>query len=402
MPIALFQLYRQAYGGLPRAAWLLAGVMLVNRCGTMVVPFLALYLTKARGFGMEQAGDMLSFFGLGAILGSYLGGQLTDRFGYFKVQFWSLLLGGGLFFVLMLAQTYAQVAVCVLVLSTVGEAFRPANSASVAHYNPPQNLPRAYALNRLASNLGFSVGPALGGFLASHSYDWLFVADGLTSIAAAGLIWWFFRPEGGGNRAHQTAASAPTQAPAPGRSPYTDGYYLAFMGLVLMFATGFFQLFSTLPLYYKEVYRLSEDQIGWLMTLNGVVVVLVEMVVVYRFGQRPGLLRLISWGTLLSGLAYAMLNWLFHWSWLVLGMVVLSLGEIFAMPFMASVAVSRATQANRGRYMALYNMAYSAAHVLAPALGTRIAAAWGFPTLWYGVGAAGLLTWLGFRWLAKR
>ncbi|HET7897917.1 MAG TPA: MFS transporter, partial [Flavisolibacter sp.] len=169
------QLYKNAYAGIPRPAWWLAVVMFVNRSGTMVIPFLTVYLTH-EGFSLQQAGYVMGAFGLGSIVGGYLGGRLTDRLGSFYVQFSSLFLNGVLFIVLGRMHTLWQYAACIFVLSSLGEAFRPANAAAIAAYSNDSNRIRCYSLNRLAINLGWSIGPAVGGVLASIHYSYLFWA----------------------------------------------------------------------------------------------------------------------------------------------------------------------------------------------------------------------------------
>src|SRR5829696_8034187 len=121
---ASVRLYKNAYSGLPPAVWWLALVMFINRCGTMVIPFLTVYLTS-KGYSLAQAGYVMAAFGMGAILGGYLGGRLTDAFGHFPVQVSSLLLNGLLFIVLGNMQTFWQITVCIFILSSLGEAFRP-------------------------------------------------------------------------------------------------------------------------------------------------------------------------------------------------------------------------------------------------------------------------------------
>lgn len=189
----LIDLYRNAYGGLSQAAWMLALVMFINRSGMMVLPFLSIYVTGPLGFSLEQAGYILGVFGLGSMIGSFTGGWLSDRIGHFKVQYISLILGGSLFFLIPLFTTFESLLAIVLIASTVIECLRPANASSVAHYARPENVTRAFSLNRMALNLGFSIGPALGGVLATFSYKWLFITDGSACIAA-GLVFFFLFP----------------------------------------------------------------------------------------------------------------------------------------------------------------------------------------------------------------
>ncbi len=176
---ALIRLYINSYKGLSPAAWLLALVMLINRAGSMVIPFLGIYMSSELGFSKTQIGLVLGCFGLGSVCGSWLGGWLTDKFGNFKVQAWSLILVIPLFLVLPLFRTFEGLAMMIFFLTLVADVFRPANSVSVARYAKPENITRAYSLNRMAVNLGFSIGPALGGFLAKFSYNWIFYGNAI-------------------------------------------------------------------------------------------------------------------------------------------------------------------------------------------------------------------------------
>ncbi|HVG40142.1 MAG TPA: MFS transporter, partial [Chitinophagaceae bacterium] len=188
---ASVRLYKNAYGGIPKEVWWLGLVLLINRSGTMVIPFLTVYLT-GKGFTLGQAGFIMAVFGTGAILGGYIGGWLSDRVGFFKIQVGSLLINGILFIVLGYMQQLWQVALCIFALSSFGEAFRPANAAAIAAYSNEHNRTRCYSLNRLATNLGWAIGPALGGLLASYNYKLLFWTDGFTCIAASVLLYFLF------------------------------------------------------------------------------------------------------------------------------------------------------------------------------------------------------------------
>jgi MFS family permease len=181
---ASIQLYRNAYSGLSGQMWWLALITFVNRSGTMVIPFLTVYLTH-KGYSLQQAGYAMAAFGAGSILGGFIGGKMTDRFGFYYVQVVSLFLNGALFLALGQMQTLTQIIICIFILSSLGEAFRPANSAAIASYSNDSNRTRCYSLNRLAVNLGWAIGPAVGGILASFSYTLLFWADGITCMVAA-------------------------------------------------------------------------------------------------------------------------------------------------------------------------------------------------------------------------
>lgn len=365
----------------------------------MVTPFLSLYLTDMLGYSLKDAGIILSIYGLGSVCGSFLGGWLTDKLGHFWVQFVSLVLGGSLYFVLLNLRQFEYLAAGVFILSLVNDMLRPANSASIAYYAKPENVTRAFSLNRMAINLGFSVGPALGGLLAAISYKWLFIVDGMTCVAAGIFFFLYFRNQRGFAPKTARAASIKTVATS---SPYKDVYFLVFVALCSCFAIIFFQLFVTLPLYYRQEYALPESNIGLLMAFNGLIVFSMEMMIVYLLGDKANKSVLISIGLLVLGASFILLNLFEHVSILYVAMLLLSISEILAMPFMATLTVERSNEFNRGSYMGLYTIAFSAAHVLAPLLGTSIIAVYGFPVLWWATGIMSFLTTIGLYWVVAK
>lgn len=393
------QLYRNSFSGLSREVWLLAVVMLINRSGTMVVPFLTIYLTQQLGFTLGQAGLVMSCFGAGSILGTFIGGRLTDRIGYYPVMFWSLFLGGAMFLLLMWMETLVGLCVTIFFLSMIADAFRPANMSSVGAYSSPQNITRSISLIRLAVNLGFAVGPALGGILAtSLGYKWLFVVDGVTCMAAAFFFRAYLKPKP--IPADQKPAEPILQEKTI--SPYRDKTFLIFGGLMLLTGIAFMQLFSTLPVYLKQEYGLSESLVGGLLALNGLLIAIVEMPLIYSIEGKYQRFALIRLGAILIGFSFLVLNF-GHWTGLLLiSILAITLGEMANFPFSNSFAVDRSKAANRGQYMALYSMIFSLAHVIAPALGMLLADQFGFFTLWMVMAGLCGITVLGYWWLEER
>jgi len=188
----IISIYLDSFKGLSQAAWLLAVVMLINRMGSMVIPFLGLYMTQVLHFDIKQVGIVLMSYGIGSVCGSYIGGWLTDRIGSFKVQFGSLVLASPLFLLIPLFKEVQSLSIMIFTLSLIFDAFRPANSVSVASYAKPENITRAFSLNRLAINLGFSIGPAAAGFLATISFNWIFYGNSFAVMCAAVIFFIFF------------------------------------------------------------------------------------------------------------------------------------------------------------------------------------------------------------------
>lgn len=393
-------MYKQAYTGLSRPTWLLSLVMLVNRSGTMVIPFMTIYLTQSLHYSIAEAGFVIGLFGAGAIAGAFMGGWLTDRFSFYPIQLITLTGGGLLFIVLGQMHSYALICLFTFLLSLVNEAFRPANAAAIAHYSTGANRTRSYSLNRLAINLGWAAGGVLGGFIASYNYSLLFWVDGLTNISAAVLMRVFLPAPA------FTADSAVHQAPVTRNSvsAYRDKTYLYFIGLTTVFAICFFQLFTTLPVYYKQELHLSVIFIGILMAMNGVIIAFLEMITVYKLEGKRADTWYISFGVLLVGFSYVVLN-LFNTSAVlvaIISMLLISFGEILAMPFMNAFWVGRTTALNRGQYASLYSMAYAVAHVIGPTLGSQIVVWYSFNTLWWVIGGMSLVSGLCFLMMKQQ
>ncbi|HYC40148.1 MAG TPA: MFS transporter [Chitinophagaceae bacterium] len=380
--------YRNAYSGLSRSTWLLSLVMLINRSGTMVVPFLTLYLTSPEmGFTVGQAGIVFGMFGAGAFSGAYFGGKLTDRVGFYPVQLITLVGGGILFIVLGQMKTYPTICVFTFLLSFVNEAFRPANSTAIAFYSKPENRTRSYSLNRLAINLGWAVGSALGGVLAHINYELLFWVDGITNISAAGLMWFTLKPP------RQQATSRRDSTQVFTKSAFRDGNYLVFIVLTILFASCFFQLFTNLPVYFRQDLHFSEPFIGMLMAVNGLIIAALEMIMIYNLEGKRRATFYISIGVLLVGLSFYVLNIPGIGPWLAAVMIiVVTFGEMMAMPFMNTYWINRTHAANRGEYAALYTMAWSAAQTLGPAGAAQVVQHFDFHILWWLVGSLCLLT----------
>jgi predicted MFS family arabinose efflux permease len=384
--------YRNAYSGLSRSTWLLSLIMLVNRSGTMVVPFMTLYLTSAEmGYTVGQAGVVFGLFGLGAFCGAYIGGKLTDRIGYYPVQLITLLGGGILFIVLGQMKSYALICLFTFLVSFVNEAFRPANSTAIAFYSSEENRTRSYALNRLAINIGWAVGSAIGGVLAKINYELLFWVDGVTNITAAFVMLIFLKP------VSRHTQQQPTHTAVPVLSALRDKTFMIFIIVTALFASCFFQIFTNLPVYFKKNLHLSEPYIGMLMAINGVIIAIIEMVLVYKLEGKRKSMVYITAGVALAGVSFWLLNIPLHGALIAFVMIILiTFGEILSMPFMNSYWITRTHTTNRGQYAALYTMAWSAAQTLGPMAGAQLAQYAGFSLLWWIVGGLSLMAAFAF------
>ena len=390
--------YARAFSGLPGEVWILAVATLVNRAGTMVLPFLTLYLTGQFGWSPAAAGRMLALYGAGAIGGSFLGGWAADRWSPVAVQQFSLLGTGVGFLALTRLSSEHAFGIAMVAISLVAEMYRPALLAAAGKDVPAEVRGRSMGLLRLAVNAGMSIGPAVGGLLATVNYDLLFVADACTCWAAAAVL--FLARHRAARRAKPPGLETAAGTASLAGSPWRDGPFLAFLGLALVLAIVFFQINGTFPLYLHHEYGLSEAGIGGLLGLNALIVVACEMLILHRV-ERLSPLAVIGPGAFLRCLGFALLP-LGRGALFAAGTVVVwTVGEMLTLPLANIFVAARAGPGRAGRYIGAYTMAFSTAFLVAPALGLSVYGRFGGGVLWGAAGAVGGGLWLGFRALER-
>lgn len=391
-----YNYYIDSFRGFRREVWLLAAITFINRAGSMVIPFLSLYLTASEGYSLEQVGWVMSCFGLGSVLGSWLGGKLTDKIGYYAVMVTSLVSGGVAFILLQYVHGLLPFCAGIFILSLLMDASRPAIFVALRSYAKPENRTRAVTLIRLAINLGFSFGPAIGGLLITYvGYGGLFWVDGITCLAAAALM------------LIALSSKAPvldtgTARTTPDRSPYTDGPFLLFLLSMVLISVPFLQYFSTVPLFYNKVHGLSEEYIGILIGSNGLLIFLLEMPLIkYCEDKAIDRFKIMRFSVLLIALSFVVLNVFPILAFLWVGMALMTFGEMLNFPFMNRFAYDRSDHGPPGAYMALFTISWSVAHIFGHTLGLNLIAQFGYDITWWFF-AAFLLVAVGLLYLTER
>ena len=398
----LFNSYINTFKGLSREAWMLSIVMLINRSGSMVLPFLGVYMTDHLKFSLENAGIVLSFYGIGSVLGSWLGGFLTDKFGEYYIQSWSLFLSAPIFIIMPFFSSVEMMALLIFLQSAISDTFRPANSVAITKYARPENLTKAFSLNRMAINLGFSIGPALGGILSGISYNFLFIVNGIGAVTAGIIYVIFFRRRNKIFRERKKSEPTKTIEKTVTKSPYKDYPFLLYSFLCAVFAVCFFQFFNTIPLFYKDVAKLDQSTIGFILGYSGFIIVLLEMPLVSLAERVLKIPQILSIGIIMSGVSYLLLLFGSNIPLLLLSMSILSIAEIWVLPFMSTVTALRAERGNKGAYMGLNGIAFSFSFIFTPFLGTYVVSHFGFDSLWIGSFAILLVTAFLIFWITKK
>jgi len=389
----IYRSYIDSFSDLRKEVWLLAFITFINRAGTMVIPFLSLYLTKSRGFSLEQVGWILTFFGLGSVAGSWLGGKLVDTIGHYKTMTGSLILSSVLFLLLQFPTTFWGICAGIFLVMMVADMFRPAVFVAISAYSKPENRTRSVTLIRLAINLGFSAGPALGGLIiATSGYSGLFWVDGITCLSAGLLLLKLLHPK--------KAIENKREENLNPLGVMSDRPYLLFIVSMILFGFIFIQYFSTMPLYYAQSFKMSEFEIGLLLGMNGFLIFLLEMPLIkYLESRKFNPIGLMIWGTALVGISFLLVNLNGLIGILIVGMIFLTIGEMIAFPFSNTFALKRAERGKQGSYMALYSIAFSTSHIFGHNSGMQLIENFGYEFTWYtmvflAILACALLVWL--------
>jgi predicted MFS family arabinose efflux permease len=403
--VRLLKIYKDSFTGLSKEVWILSLAMLINRTGAMVLPFMSLYLSKELQFSLPETGFVMAFYGVGSILGSFVGGWLTDKYGYSSVQLFSLSGAAVLLIPLLFVTDYYGIIACIFGFSFLSDMFRPANAVAIVTLSKPENRTRSLSLNRLAMNLGFSLGPTLGGLIAAYAdFKWIFLFDSITCLIAAAIVWAYL-PNNSIIKNRSGLIDTPLteeQTPTKHVNAYQDAKYITFLLLVALFGLAFFQLFSTFPVYLNELHY-DEKTIGLILGLNGLLVFILEMPIIAALEKYKRPMVLVAIGGLFMSLSYFLVVWgHFGIGMIVLFVFVITLSEIFAMPFMLNYALNKPAPEKRGQYMAFYSIAFGLSHIFGPSLGMNVAEVYNFKTLFIVLGILSIFISWGYFSLRKR
>lgn len=386
---------REGIRTLPRPVWILCAGSFVNRFGSFVAVFLVLYL-RSEGYSIAEAGLVVSFYGIGNVLAAALGGWIADRLGRRNAIALSMFGSAATLLLLSQAHSLAPIIVLTTLAGLTGEMYRPATAALLTDLTPTGERIPAFALNRLAINLGFAAGPATAGFLAEESFFYVFLGDALTSIVF-GVIALVALPEGVRTRRGEERRGEGLRTMARDRA------FLFFLAASVFGAFVYFQSQTTFPLHVRES-GLSDSDYGLLISLNGFAIVLLELPLVAitrRYPARP----VLALGSILVGLGFALNALANDLPELALTVLIWTLGEIVYAPVASAYVADIAPEHLRGRYQGAWGLTWGLAFVFAPALGAAMFA-WSSDGLWLvcgllGVAAAGLLVLPG-RQAARR
>jgi predicted MFS family arabinose efflux permease len=368
-------------GALPREVWIQCIATFVNRSGTMVLPFLALYLHRTLGYSVQDAGIALTVYGIGAFATAPFSGRISDRVGARRLMIISLLLTGCVVFTLLIPRSFAVMLMLIFLWSIISEAFRPASLVSITELVTADQRKTAFAVNRLAVNLGMSIGPALGGFLILFSYPLLFVVDGATSIVAGIVLALSPWNPPHDLHAHGHTGSAEKKVGQTGLGVLRDGTLMYFLLSFIPILVVFFQHNGSMPLYLVSDLHLSEATYGLLFTINTGLIILFEVplnIAMAHWSHR----RSLAVGSFLAGAGFGMMGLVGSVYGVAVTVVVWSFGEMILLPAASNYMAEIAPVDRRGAYMGMYQASFSFAFAVSGWAGTTILHMYGGPFLW--------------------
>ncbi len=377
----VFSLYKDAWSGHPREIWLLVIVTFINRLGTMVFPFLTVYLTAEKGFSLGEAGFLAGAFGAGSLAGSWSGGKLCDKIGENRVIFFSLSISGILLILLQFAGSFSSIMLMIFLSSMVGESYRPALMVAAGKYVGSSETGRTMSFLRLAISLGMSVAPALGGFvISSFGYSWLFNIDGATCLAGA-IYFLLFRP-----------AKSSVRKMEPGPEKKEDQNFLPEkkkieiypLFLLSTFIGGFIfiQWFHTVPVFLKSAWGFDEKIIGIILGSHSLIIALFEMPIIHTIEKRKKISASVIAGIVFIGSSFFPFLFPAAITFAFLAMLIWTSGNMLYIPLNNSIAMNICPSVNRGKYIGRYWMMWSLTNITGPLFGFHIAESAGFSTFW--------------------
>jgi MFS family permease len=364
----------------------LAIATLVNRAGTMVLPFMAIYLTRERGLSVELAGGVIAAYGAAALVAAPLAGRFGDRLGTRRLAIGLLALSGAVMLVFPLAKSTPALVLMIALLSFLAEGFRPLSMAMFGQLAPPERRKQAFALHRLAVNLGMTIGPATGGLLVERWFTALFVVDGITSIASACVLFAALKFVPAERKATQEVKTG---------AAYADRRLVFFLAPVFLTALIFFQLDAAFPLYLMNDVGLAPSVFGAAMSVNTVVIIFLEVPLNAAIEAWPTR-RALALGAVLVGMGFSAVAFATGFFSTAGAVLLWTFGEMILFPASAAYVSEIAPEGRSGEYMGLYSMTFAGAFVLGPWAGAALMERAGASVLWVTTLAVGLASALMF------
>ena len=367
--------YISSFQGLSKEVWYLSFAMFINRAGTMVIPFMSLYLTSNHNYSLEDVAWVLSSFGLGGVIGSYIGGVLSDKKGFYPILLIGFMTPGLFLIPLGYLTEFYTLCLSIFIIAMLSEFSKPAAFVAIFSYSSNQNRTRSISLLRLSIHLGLSLGPFLGGFLIVYTtYRSLFFIDGITCLLSGVFVFLYLKK----NKILDKLKKVEQK-----RLFKISREFFSYMIITFIMTFVYIQLLSAFPLYYKQVYSFSEIFIGIFIGINGLLIFLFEMPLVHFF-ERKGIPKqqILRFSLLLFGVSFALLTIPYHITFIILSIILFSLAQSIGFPFLNTLVLNSSSLENKGKNMGYFTISVAIGKLMGLNLGLQLISALGFTITW--------------------
>jgi len=381
----MFSKLSTVYNEFPSRFWMVVGVRFVDRIGgTMLFPFFSLYITEKFNVGMTQAGIILGFFSVFGMLGSMIGGALTDKFGRRSLILFGLVFSALSTLMLGVANQFWMLYPLAVLTGLLSDVAGPANQAMIADILPEKQRAEGFGILRVVGNMAWIIGPTLGGLIANQSYFYLFIIDAVISCIVAALFYKLIpetKPE-----AQEGEESQGVLASFVGYSVVLkDLAFVAFIFAGMLMLMAYQQMYSTLSVYLRDNHGVDPQGYGFLMSTSAITVILFQFWVTRRIKHRPPFL-MMALGTLFYMVGFGLFGFVGLYWMFAANIVIVTIGEMIIMPTSQALAANFAPENMRGRYMAFFGLTWSIPSIFGPGLAGVILDNMNPNLLWYVAG----------------
>lgn len=396
----MFTSIKDTFNEYPRTFWTLVGASFIDRLGgTMIFPFFALYVTQKFNVGMTQAGVLLAIFSIAGLVGSMIGGALTDKFGRRGMVLFGLVFSALSSVSMGLVNELTHFYLLAIVVGSLSNIAGPAHQAMVADLLPEKTRAEGFGILRVAGNLAWIFGPMIGGLIAGKSYLMLFILDAITSLIVALIV---FRsiPETKPQVSETEDKKTLAQTFVGYRVVLADRLYLVYLLVSMLMLIAYQQMYNTLSVYLRDSHGVPERGFGALLSIDAALVVLLQFWVTRRVRDRPPMVMMAA-GTALYMVGLAMFGFVSTYWLFVVAILLLTFGEMIVMPVSQALAARFAPEDMRGRYMAFFSLAWAVPSTIGPWAAGLILDNYNPDWVWYAAGIACAIAVVGFLTLHR-
>jgi MFS family permease len=393
----LSEIYREY----PSQFWVLVGAAFIDRLGgAMLFPFFTLYLTKKFAIGMTQVGVLFAIFSISSVIGSMIGGALTDRLGRKGMLMFGLVMSAMTALLMGVIDAFWLFMIVIPLVGMLADAAGPAQQALVADLLPEEKRTQGFGILRVVFNLAVTIGPLIGGLIASRSYLMLFIIDAITSLVTAAIVYFTLRetlrPKPDGKPEESLAQTFGGYGVA-----FRDGVYVWFLAASALMVLVYMQMNTTLAVFLRDVHGIDERGFSYVLSLNAGMVVLMQFWITQKTSQyRP--LVIMTVGTLLYAIGFALYGFVATFFLFLFAMVIITIGEMLVSPVGQAIVARLAPEDMRGRYMAVYGFSWVVPTAFGPLLAGLVMDNFDPRWLWYLAGIVGLVATLTFFIIERR